>query len=124
MTSTHPAFHFAFGMAVGTAFVAPGLWARWRQRRPLARAFVHWVLLSYGLGLYATGPSLLRWLGVPVSISQSAAMNVFLFSPLLRRLHPGGLLIGELAIVFLVALQYGLVLLAIWRLRRTLRFVP
>ena len=123
MTSTHPAFHFALGMAVGTVVALPGLLSGWRQHLPLARAFVRWFLLSYGLGVYATGPSILHWLGAPAAFCHSGAMNVFLFHSLVHRLHPGGLLIGELTIVLLVAAQYSLVLLAIWRLRRPLRRV-
>ena len=96
----------------------PFLWRAWRRRAPLNGVFLLWFAASYGLGAYAAVPNLLRKLGCPEALCSHWLMNVFLLHPLLNRLRPGGMLIGELVIIAILTAQYGGMLLAILRARR------
>ena len=107
--------HFGLGMAAGTALAAPALWRRWQARAPLSGAFGRWILLAYGLGLFAIVPNALVRLGLPASWCASPVMNVFLLHPLLDRFGRGGEFRGAALIFALFALQYVLLLEAIRR---------
>jgi len=105
--------HFALGMAVGSAIGLPPLLRDWAHYRPLSGGFGKWLLLSYGIGLYAIAPSVLRKLGLPEAFSAHLLMNIFLLHPLIDRLRPGGKLVGGGLITAMATAQYGLLLLAI-----------
>jgi len=111
--------HFAVGMAVGTAAAAPSLVRRIRGRRRTARCFLRWFALSYGLGFVAVIPSLLRHAGVARELCMRWWMNVFFLFPLIDRLQPGGMVLGEAAVLMLFGLQYVAMLLLIGRLERS-----
>jgi hypothetical protein len=67
-------------------------------------------------------PSLLRMAGVPEGVRAGWWMNVFVFHPLINQIKPGGgLLIGEVLILGVFAMQYALLVLALVASRRQLR---
>ena len=107
--------HFAFGMAVGSVWVLPGLWKRWKQALPMAGTIGRWLLLSYGLGLYASLPSVLRRITSGADWATAGWTNLFLFYPLIEKLDLPSVALGELCIAACFAAQYGLILLAIRR---------
>jgi len=115
-------FHFAVGMAAGTAVAAPSLLQGIRNRGGTAKCFLRWFVLSYGLGFVAIVPSLLRHWGGSESLCRSWWMNVFLFFPLIDGLWPGGLVLGEAAIAAVFVLQYGAMLLMVRRLERLRKY--
>jgi hypothetical protein len=108
-------FHFAVGMAVGSAWAIPELRRRWASGQTVARACGRWIVLSLAVGTYATLPSLLRYARVPESIVGAWWMNLFLLHPLIDRLKSGGVFIGEAAVAACFGAQYALMLLAIRR---------
>ena len=93
----HSALHFTVGAALGTAWHGPGLLRAWRAGKPLAGRFRRWLMLSYALGAFAVVPSLLGWIGVPKAVCRHWLMNVFLLHPLIARLVPTKILVGESA---------------------------
>ena len=107
--------HFAFGMAIGSAWVLPALWKRWKQALPMATTIGRWLILAYGLGLYASLPSLLRRITGGAEWSTAGWTNLFLFYPLIEKLDLPSIALGELCIALCFAAQYGLILLAIRR---------
>lgn len=107
--------HFAFGMAIGSAWVFPGLWRRWKQALPMTTTIGRWLVLAYGLGLYASLPSLLRRFTGGAEWSTAGWTNLFLFYPLIEKLDLPSIALGELCIAACSAAQYGLILLAIRR---------
>jgi len=111
--NAHVAFHFALGMGVGSAVGFPTVLRAWYFRRPLARPFLHWFAWCYGAGVFAVVPSILRSFGLPPGLCGHWSMNVFLLHPLVDRLRPGGLLVGELAMGAVAGAQYAMILLAI-----------
>lgn len=106
VNSAHPFFHFGLGMVAGSLLALKPLIGRWYHRRRLSPAFVWWFALSYGLGVFAVFPGLLRLVGVPDVICDGWWMNIFLLHPTLNQLRPGGMLIGEFLIVGIFAMQY------------------
>jgi len=109
--------HFAFGMAIGSAWVLPRLWRAWQRSARLAKEIGRWLLLAYGLGLYATLPSILRRVTSGAEWSTGPWTNLFCFYPLIEQIHAPSIALGELAIAACFAAQYGLILLAIHRAR-------
>ena len=107
--------HFAFGMALGSAWALPGLWKRWKQTLPMAATIGRWLALSYGLGLYASLPSLLRRVTGGAEWTTAGWTNLFLFYQLMEKLDLPSIALGEFCIVTCFAAQYGLILLAIRR---------
>ncbi len=107
--------HFAFGMAIGSAWALPQLWQRWKRRAALTGVIGRWLLLSYGLGLYATLPSILRRASNGAEWATDTWANIFLFYPLIERLNTPSIALGEFCIAACFAAQYGLILLAIRR---------
>jgi len=110
-------FHFGIGMAIGTACALPRLARAWHDDRPLTAAFRQWFLFSYGLGLWAIAPNLLRRLGAPEALATHPAMNIFLLHPLINHSMRGGVLRGAVLVGSIAGLQYLLMLLAIRRAR-------
>ena len=113
--------HFACGMAAGSLWALPQVLQRWRRAQPLARTIGRWLLLSYGLGLYATLPSMLRRLSCGAEWATAGWTHIFLLYPLIEKLNAPSIALGELAIAACFATQYGLILLAI---RRTISIPP
>ena len=118
----HITLHFALGIATGTAIILPLLVRTLRLRRPLAPVCTRWIAWSYAIGVWAVMPSILRRLQIPETICSHPVMNIFLLHPLIDWLRPGGMLIGELGIVFFFALQYACLVGGIFRADRY-RFV-
>jgi hypothetical protein len=109
--------HFAIGLAAGTAVYLPSVVKALRVNDKLAPAFGKWIGTSWALALFAAVPNLLRGLGLPDSFCSGWWMNVFFFHALIDRFKPGGALIGELGIAACMTLQYGLLLVALYRTR-------
>ncbi len=110
--------HFALGMAIGSAWALPALRRKWKSALPVSRALGRWLLLAYGLGLYASLPSLLRRLSGGADWATGGWTNMFLLYPLIEKLRLPSVALGELCIAACFAVQYGLILLAIQRARR------
>ena len=110
----HSTLHFSLGMIAGTAISLPSLVRAWRQNNRLSIRFLTWFLVSYGLGVYAVVPGLLRRLGLPDAFCDGSWMNAFLFYPLLNVVKPGALTSGPLTLAACFAFQYGLLLLALF----------
>lgn len=109
--------HFAVGMAAGTLLALPGLRRAWRRGQRVARPVGYWLLLSYGLGLYASLPALFRRLGATEMWTTSWWVNLFLFYPAIQRLTLPSIVVGEGLTAALFALQYLTILQAIRRAR-------
>ncbi len=107
--------HFALGMTVGSLWVVPAVLRHWKKQLPLTRVIGRWLLLSYGLGLYATLPSILRRISSGAEWATSGWTHIFLLYPLIEKLNAPSIGLGELAIAACFSAQYGLILLAIHR---------
>jgi hypothetical protein len=112
------AFHFAMGLVLGTLGLLPGLVRKFRCNTDRATDYARWLVIAYALGAFTLLPGLLRRMGWPPAFCEGWWMNLFLFHPLINRLRPGGMLIGEMLILGCFAFQYGFLLAA---LRRRLR---
>ena len=110
--------HFAFGMAAGSAWALPALWRKWIQKSPVSGAIARWLLLAYGMGLYATLPSILRRISGDAEWATAGWTQIFLLYPLIERLNTPSIALGELAIVACFAAQYAIIILAIHRAKR------
>lgn len=108
-------FHFAFGLALGSAWALPRIGNRWGRHLPLADAIGRWLLLSYGLGLYATIPGILRRLCHGAEWTTAGWTHIFLLYPLIDRLDLPSIGLGELLTAACFAAQYTMILLAIRR---------
>ncbi len=100
-------------MLLGTLLGIPPLLRAWAVgKTPLAARFKVWLTLSYGLGIFAVTPSILRLCGVPQAATGHWLMNIFLLHPLVNQYQIGVIKGG--ALVFSIAgLQYILLVLAI-----------
>lgn len=113
----HAALHFAAGLAVGMALQSPRLRTALTAGRNIAPTVMRWLGISWGLGLWAIIPSLLRYAGVPESFCGGWWMNLFLFHPLLNHYGPHATIIGAVAFVAGFGFQYAVILAAIVRCR-------
>jgi len=109
--------HFATGMVLGLVLFVPGVVRAWRAGDRLSPVLGRMIVTGLTVGGLAVVPSVLSRIGVPSAVCRGWWMNVFVFHPLLDRLRPGGLLIGEAATISLFCCQYVLVLVAL-RCRR------
>ena len=109
--------HFSFGMLIGTALALPRLRRAYQTGAAWAAPVRRWLLLSYGLGAYATLPSLLRAAGLPSELVTGWWSNLFLGYGIIEALLSGGIILGELAIAGIFSLQYLVILVGIWRAR-------
>lgn len=109
----HAAFHFAAGLVVGMALQAPATRRAWKENRPLAPAMRRWLVTSWGTGLWAIIPSLLRYAGMPESFCNGWWMNLFLLHPLINRWSHHATIIGGSGLVACLVLQYIVILAAI-----------
>ncbi len=107
--------HLSAGMLLGTLLAFPRVWRTWQAGKAIAPAIARWCLLSYGLGVYALLPSILRRLSDDPGLADGPTWNLFLLYPLIQRLDLPGIALGELAVASLFALQYATILLAIHR---------
>lgn len=107
--------HFAVGAAAGMAILAPRLRSAWTSRRPLAPVTRTWLLASWGSGIAAAVPSLLRYVGVPESATANPAMNLFFLHPWINGLLPRNELLGGAAMALCLTVQYGWILIAVLR---------
>ncbi len=105
--------HFSLGMIVASAFHLRPLLRAWCQHKPLAGLIGCWILWSYMLGLYAVFPAIVRRI-TDADLSRPI-WNVFLFYPLIDRLPLPSIILGDLLTGGVIALQYGLMLLAIYQ---------
>lgn len=109
----HSTLHFALGMAVGSIPTLPPLLAAWARSKPLAPRFTRWFAASFGVGLYAVAPAVLRQLGVPDAICDHPAMNVFLLYPWINIVKPGAITSGPLILGAMLGGQYALLIAAL-----------
>jgi hypothetical protein len=114
----HAALHFAIGSTLGLALAAPQLRQAWQTGKRLGPATLRCLGLSWGIGILAVVPSLLRYAGVPESSCAGWWMNVFVLHPLLNRLLPPCTLVGTAAFAGTFVAQYALILAAMVRVRR------
>lgn len=105
--------HFSIGMALGTVLALPQLARAWKTGKKLATLFGRLFIYSYGLGLYATIPSILRHIETTESLTKEWWMNIFLFYPLIEKIDGPSIVLGELLIALLFGLHYIMLLLAI-----------
>jgi len=71
------------------------------------------LITAYALGLFAIIPGILRFVGMPEHMCNGWWMNVFIFYPVINKLKPGGMLVGEALVILCFALQYALLLAAL-----------
>ncbi len=112
----HSTLHFSLGMVIGAGLSYRPLREAWRRRAPVAPLLRRWLVVSYGLGLYAIVPNLLRRAGVAHDLCEAWFMNIFLFSSALNHLVQGGNIYGPFVMGLLVVSQYVTLL---WALRRS-----
>jgi hypothetical protein len=112
----HSTLHFSLGMVAGTALTYRPLLDAWRRRAALAPHLRRWLIMAYGLGVFAIVPNLLRRAGVPHELCEAWFMNIFLFSSLLNSSIQGGTIYGPFVMGLFVVSQY---LTLLWALART-----
>jgi hypothetical protein len=120
----HANLHMAAGMATATAVMVWPVLRAWRKQAPLARPVAWMLLSSYALGLWALVPNLATSAGLPASIHHVWWANVFLGHALIDRRNHGGLLVGELVMVMILAFQYVVLVAAMARARRRRDLAP
>lgn len=108
-------FHFAVGAVAGMAVLAPRLAKAWESRSGLAPTTRFWLLASWSCGVASALPSLLRYAGVPESVTTGPWMNVFFLHPWINQWLPRTELLGGAAMGACIACQYAWILLAIRR---------
>ena len=113
----HAALHFTAGMVVGMVVLAPMLHRNWQAGCKLAPTVMSWLLGSWGTGIWAIIPSLLRYAGLPESFTGGWWMNLFLFHPLINHRGPHATIIGAALLVGTFITQYTLIVMAIIRVR-------
>jgi hypothetical protein len=111
-------FHLAIGMSAGMAAAARPLFRAWRAGQPVARPLGRWLLVAAAGGLVAVVPNLLRHAGCPDRVCDGWWMNLFVCHPAIRRIGFGGAPLGAVALAWVFAAQYALVLAAIIRCGR------
>lgn len=113
----HAALHFTAGMVAGMTVLTPLLHKNWQSRRRLAPAVMRWLLASWGAGIWAIIPSLLRYAGFPDSCNGGWWMNLFMFHPLIDQHGPHATIIGAALLVGTFSVQYTVIIVAIIRTR-------
>lgn len=110
-------FHFAAGLAVGTAVFLPGLVRRFKTGDRMSAFFARWFLVAFSLAALAIVPGLLVRLGLSQRFLDAWWMNIFVFFPLLNSIKQGGFIVGTAIILLCGAVMYGSLMLAIARQR-------
>lgn len=113
----HANLHMAAGMALATAVTAWPVVNAITRRRPLARPLARMLVSSYLVGAWAVVPNLLTSAGLPASVHRERWANVFVAHAFIDLRNDGGLLVGELVIVTLLALHFCALLYGIARAR-------
>jgi len=111
----HSTFHFAAGLAIGTAAYLPAFWKRCVSGAHLAAFFARWMGTAYLLGLFAVCPGLLRHTSLPAWLIDGWWMNIFVFYPIIERIEKSGYVRGAAGIAACSALFYLLILIALNR---------
>ncbi len=114
----HANLHMAAGMALGTAAMVLPVARAWLSRAPMARPIGRMLVAAYALGVWALVPNLITAAGGPAGIHHTPVANVFIGHALIDRRTGGGLLIGELVMVAILAFQFTILVMALTRVRR------
>ncbi len=114
----HANLHMAAGMAAATAVMAWPVVRAWHRQAAMARPVAWMLLSSYALGLWAIVPSLATSAGLPAGIHHAWWANIFLGHALIDRRNDGGLLVGELVMVAVLAFHYAVLVAALARARK------
>lgn len=108
--------HFGIGMLCATALTLRPVWRAWRNKLPLATPIARWCLWSYGIGAVAVIPAMARRL---TDVDPTHPLwNLCIAYPLLDKLPLPSIALGELLMATILAVQYGSILLAIYRISR------
>jgi hypothetical protein len=110
--------HFGFGMLCATAFSIKPVLSAWLQKNSMAGVIAKWCLTSYGLGLFAVFPAIFR--RFTAMEPTHPLWNLFLGYPLISKLPLPSILLGELVIGSMFAIQYAIILMAIYRCSQNL----
>lgn len=113
MSGAHITLHFGLGMWVAMLCTASVLKARWTEGSPLSLLLGRWLALAYLVGVFAAAPNIMYWIGIPETVCSGWWMNVFLLHPLIDRIKPGGMLIGQLLLAGAYLVQYPVLLAAL-----------
>jgi len=105
-------------MLVGSAYMLPRLWRKWKQSAPLSKTIGVWIIISGVLGLYATLPGMLRRLTATGEWATAWWTNIFLFYAMIEKLSLPSIALGELCAASIFATQYALILYSIQRIRK------
>jgi len=114
----HSTMHFAIGLVSGTAILLPSVLRGMTTGKKTSKDTGRMLAVSYALAFVAIIPNLLRHAGIPDSFCSGWWMNLFLFNPMLDKLKPGGLLIGELMILVLFVTHYSIIITGIIKVSR------
>jgi hypothetical protein len=114
----HANLHMAVGMTAGVALTIAPVARAFLARAPLARPLGRMLVVTYALGVWALVPNLVTAAGGPPQVHHAGWANIFLAHPLIDARKHGGLLIGELVMVAILVLQYGLLITALSRRSR------
>ena len=113
----HSTMHFAVGLAAGTCILLPQVLAKIKAGEKTCKAIEKLLTCAYILAGFSVIPNILRHSGFPDSFCSGWWMNIFLLNPLLDKLKPGGMLIGEILIVLFFVLHYSIIIAALLRNR-------
>lgn len=116
---TESVFHFAVGLAIGTAAFLPALVRHFRVRDRMSGFFARWFVVAFGLAGFSTIPGLLVRIGLPDRFLTAWWMNIFVFHPFLNSIKKGGFVVGTAIMLACAALMYVALLLAIAQRRRS-----
>ena len=105
--------HFAAGLAVGTCIFLPTIIRKIRSGEKTAAAVGQMLATSYALAAFSITPNLLRHAGLPEFFCSGWWMNLFLLNPVLDKIKPGGMLVGEILIVLFFIAHYLILLAAL-----------
>lgn len=106
-------FHFAVGLAVGTAAFMPAMVRRIRTGERMSGFFTKWFAAAFGLAVLAIIPGILVRMGLPERFLTSWWMNIFVLFPALNSLKHGGFIVGTAITLGCGAVLYLSLLLAI-----------
>lgn len=109
--------HFTLGLAAGTCIFLPMVLRKLRAGEKCAPEIGRMIASSYAMAVFAIIPNLLRHAGLPVSFCNGWWMNLFFLNPLMDRIKPGGMLIGEIMVVVLFFVHYSITVFALARTR-------
>lgn len=113
----HANLHMAVGMAAATAVTMWPVLTALRTRAALARPVARMLLSSYALGAWAVMPNFLTSAGMSASVHRRPWANLFVGHAFIDAHNDGGLLVGELVMIAILALHFGLLVLGVGRAR-------